>query len=426
MRPRALVLALLALGPPAVAAVPARAHTYLWIDEAGATHATDDPARIAPAARGHLVPEGDARVGLWRGSLEGPPPPATHDGTHAGADRALRLVRGALDDLGRGETARASAALDSALVLAPNLAEAHWYLALLAQARGHLDEAASHLRDFLATAGEALEPWRASAERRLAALSDEERLARPESGSAALARIAQEHPRFRLEVDPALLSGDRDYLDTVLRYLEEARDHGSTLLGVVPAAPTGIALYGRGAYDRAYRHRFTFRTVGFFDGRVHVVSAAHPSGELRALLFHELTHALFRERTGGDRPYWLNEGLAELAGRAARRQGGLAATERDALRSAIDAGRWRPLSQLSGGFAGLSDPEARAAYLEAAAAAAWIVAHTDAAARARLLERLGAGASEDDALREIVGKNAAGIDAAVRAQIEAEFPRFAP
>ena len=425
MRPRALSTALLALGL-AAAAAPARGHTYLWIDDAGVTHATSDPAAVPPAARGRLVPEGDARAGLWREGLEGPPAPAVHDGTHAEADRARRLVRGALDDLGRGETARAAAALEAALALAPNLAEAHWYLALLEQARGHFDDAASHLRDFLATAGDGLDPWRASAGRRLAALSDEERLARPGSGAAPLARIAQEHPRFRIEVDPALLAGERDYLDTVLRYLEEARDHASAHLGVVPAEPTAVAFYGRAAYDRAYRHRFTFRTVGFFDGRVNVVSAAHPSGELRALLFHEITHALFRERAGGDRPYWLNEGLAELAGRAARSQPGLTATERETLRSAIDTGRWRPLSELSAGFAGLSDPEAREAYLESAAAAAWITARTDAASRARLLQRIGEGASASDALREAVGRDVAGVDAAVRAQIEAEFPKFSP
>ncbi len=404
----------------------AQAYTYLWLDEAGVTHATGDPASVPSSARARLVPEGEARTRLWEDGLAGPPPPSGHDGTHSDADRARRLVRGALGDLGRGEVARAATALAAALALAPNTAEAHWYLALLAQQRGHLDDAAGHLRDFLATAGEGLEPWRASAARRLAALSDEERLARPGSRSAPLARMAQDHPRFRLEVDPALVAGERGYLDTVLRYLEEARDWGTTHLGVVPAEPTGVVLYGRAAYQQAHRHRFSFQTVGFYDGRVHVISAAHPSAELRALLFHEMLHALFHERAGSDRPYWLNEGLAELSGRAARHQQGLSASEREALRSAIDDGRWIPLAGLSAGFAGLSDPAARAAYLESTAAAAWVVARTDAAARASLLQRLADGVSEDDALRTAVGRDTHGIDTAVRAEIEAEFPRFAP
>ncbi len=412
----------------AVVGVPAPAapHTYLWVDEAGATHATGDLSAVPPTARERLVPEGEARDALWGGDLEGPPPPSVYDGTHDAADRARRLLRGALEDLGRGETARAGSTLAAALALAPNLAEAHWYLALLEQQRGHLDEAASHLRDFVATAGEGLESWRASASRRLAALEDEERLARPTSKSVALARVAREHPRFRVEVDSALIDGERGYLDTVLRYLEEAFDYGAGQVGSRPAEPTGVVLYGRGAYDRAHRHRFSFQTVGFFDGRIHVVSAAHPAGELRALLFHEFVHALFRERTGGDRPYWLNEGLAELAGRAARRQEGLSVSERSSLRAAIEGGRWMPLADLSAGFSGLSDPVARAAYLQSTAAAAWIVERTDAAARAELLRRIGEGESEDDALRAVVGTDTRGVDAAVRARIEAEFPSFAP
>lgn len=404
----------------------AAAHTYLWVDAAGVTHATDDLAEVPAAARGRLVPEGEGRERLWGGDLVGPSPPSLYDGTHDADDRARRLLRGALDDLGSGETARAGIALSAALALSPRLAEAHWYLALLSQQRGHLDEAAAHLRDFLATAGEALEPWRASAARRLAALEDEERLARPTSKSVALAQVAREHPQFRLEVDPALLDAGRGYLDTVLRYLGEAFDYAVAQVGQRPAEPTGVVLYGRGAYDRAYRHRFSFQTVGFFDGRVHVVSAAYPAGELRALLFHELVHALFRERTGGDRPYWLNEGLAELAGRAARRQVGLSPSDRAALRDAIESGRWMPLADLSAGFSGLSDPVARAAYLESTAAAAWIVARTDTAARADLLRRIGAGESEDDALRAVVGTDTRGIDAAVRASIAAEFPPFSP
>ena len=194
----------------------------------------------------------------------------------------------------------------------------------------------------------------------------------------------------------------------------------------MPAEPTGVVLYGRAAYLQAHRHRFTFQTVGFYDGRIHVVSAAHPSGELRALLFHEFTHALFRERTGDDRPYWLNEGLAELAGRTARQRDGLSPSERGQLRAAIEDGRWTPLPELSPGFAGLSDTSARGAYLQSTAAAEWIVDRTDPASRAELLRRLGAGESEDEALRAILGRDTLGIDAAVREEILREFPEFGP
>ena len=403
---------------------PSAAATFLWVDEAGLTHATSDPAAVPKDARARLVPEGDARARIWEDGLSGPRPPAAHDGTHDPRDRALRLVNGALDDLARGETSRATASLRAALALAPATAEAHWYLALLEQQRGHLDAAEEHLRDFLASAGESLSPWRPSAERRLAALSDEVRLERPAVAPAPLLDLASDHPRFRLQVDAALVTNEADYAATALRYLEEARSFAATQLGVEPAEPTGVVLYGKAAYLQAHRHRFSFQTVGFYDGRIHVVSAAHPAGELRALLFHEFTHALFRERTGDDRPYWLNEGLAELAGRAARQQEGLSRSDREQLRAAIEEGRWTPLSRLSPGFAGLSDVAARAAYLQSTAAADWLVRRSDAASRAELLRRLGTGEGEDQALRAVVGRDTKGVDAAVREEVLREFPEF--
>lgn len=408
-----------------LSAAQAAAETWLWVDADGVTHVTDDPAAVPEAARDRLVPEGEARARIWADGVEGPPVGGERSGGERVA-RARRLVAGALDELRAGETARARASLEAALRSDPDLAEAHWYLALLEHQRGQLGASAEHLQDFLATAGEELAPWRASAERRLARLADEQRLADPSRAGLPGHWLEREHPHFRLELDPALASRDGAYLATVVGYLEEARAQVATLLGVVPAEPTGVVLYGRAAYLQAHRHRFTFQTVGFFDGRIHVSSAAHPAGEMRALLFHELVHAAFRERTGGDRPYWLNEGLAELAGRAARGQGGLSLDERRTLRAAIEDGRWVPLARLDAGFSGLTDVQARAAYLQSAAAASWLLARTSATERAELLRRLGAGEPLDEALRAVVGVDGAGLDAAIRAGILGEFPAFAP
>ena len=146
-----------------------------------------------------------------------------------------------------------------------------------------------------------------------------------------------------------------DFAKTVLRYLQQAREAAKERLGSVPEEPMGVVFYGKAAYLQAHRHRFSFQTIGFFDGRIHVVSAAHPAGELRALLFHEYSHAVFREKTGGDRPYWLNEGLAELSERAALRRTGLTHSERASLRIRIDSGTWIPLLELAPSFSGLDD-----------------------------------------------------------------------
>ena len=400
--------------------IEAAAEIYVWLDDAGVTHITDDPAAIPEGASGG----GEGRQalrGLWNDVLG---PPLGRDGADVSQaeDRARRLIRGAIADLERGENARAAVALQSVLRLEPGRSEAHWYLALLDRQRGHYQASEVHLRAFLSSAGDALEPWRASARRRLAALADERRLADAELDRSAAQWVGLSHPHFRVVYDSELGAASPDYASTVLRYLEEARSAVAARLGALPAEAMGVMFYGKAAYLQAHRHRFSFQTVGFFDGRIHVVSAAHPSGELRALLFHEYAHAVYREQTGGDRPYWLNEGLAELSERASRSREGLTRSERASLRRRIDADSWIPLRRLAPGFSGLEDSDARAAYTEATAAAAWIQARSDRAGRAGLLTRLGQGLSDDDALRELVGLDTEGLDKALRTWIRDEFP----
>jgi hypothetical protein len=335
--------------------------------------------------------------------------------------RTQRALRAAVDDLRRGENGRAAAELRGILREQPGRPEPHWYLALLDRHRGRYDSAASHLEAFLATAGDGLEDWRVQARRRLATLDDERRLVDHTRARAGEPWPERASDHFRVQLDPDLDAIAPGYANTVVDYLEQARVATTERLGAEPAEPMGVVFYGRAAYDEAHRERFSFRTVGFFDGQIHVVSAAHPAGELRALLFHEYTHAVFRDRTGGDRPYWLNEGLAELAERASRDQPGLTRSERLQLKRRIDGREWLPLRRLAPSFGGLEDEEARAAYLESTAAAAWLEARSDRAGRGRLLDRIGAGVPTDEALRELLGMDTNAVDAAVQAWIQSEF-----
>jgi hypothetical protein len=184
-------------------------------------------------------------------------------------------------------------------------------------------------------------------------------------------------------------------------------------------------LYGKAAYLAAHQHRFSFPTVGFFDGRIHVASAAHPAGEMRSLLFHEFTHAVFAERSGGDRPFWLNEGLAELAERASRGERGISRSERALLRQRIDAGEWIALERLAPGFGGLDEASARIAYLESTAAAAWVESHAGAAGMGALLDAIAAGHDFDAALRRAIDADTAQLGATLRRQIQSEFAPWA-
>ena len=344
-------------------ALAAAAEPWVWVDGQGVTHIADDPAAVPETVREQGAQDREALRDLWqdvRGPLDAPPA----GGAGQAQERTLRLIRGAVSDLERGETARAQVALESVLRDEPGQAEAHWYLALLERQRGRYDSAQAHLEAFLASAGDALDPWRSSAQRRLGALADERRLAEPlaegrrPTSSRSRRRISA-YTTTRHSGAPRATTPDR------ARYLEEARESASERLGAVPREAMGVVFYGKAAYLQAHRHRFCFQTVGFFDGRIHVVSAGHPAGELRGLLFHEYTHAVFRERTGGDRPYWLNEGFAEVAERASHSSLRLTRSELVSLRGRIDEGRWIPLRRIAPSFSGLDDADARAAYLEA-------------------------------------------------------------
>jgi hypothetical protein len=401
----------------ALFAAPSLAELHVWVDAEGQTHVSDDPESVPPDAAAEPGAAGD----LWGGRVVGPQPRASGRDRSESERRVDILVRGALDDLRRGETARAAVTLESVLRVDPGNAEAHWYLGLLDRQRGRLDAAQRHLEAFLAHAGDAHEDWRASAQRRLAGLRDERRLANEQSQSGPLRLVAAQTAHFRIHYDARLGEASPDYARTVVRYLEEAYRDVVTRLGVAPREPTGVVLYGKAAYLAAHQHRFSFPTGGFFDGRIHVASAAHPAGELRSLLFHEFTHAVFSERTGGDRPFWLNEGLAELAERVSRGERGVSRSERALLRRRIEAGEWIPLERLAPGFGGLDESSARIAYLEATTAAAWVESRAGSAGMGALLDAIAAGQDFDAALRRACGADTAALDAALRREIQAEF-----
>ena len=421
---RSIGIALVALVSGMLVTSPAVAsEIHFWVDEAGVTHFTDDPEAVPPNQERQAA-DLEMLRGAWIDGITGPMPQDDGGDSSDGEARVRRLLRGALADLERGEVARADSTLRGVLRLSPRRPEAHWYLALLSRGRGRFHAAEQHLRIFLETAGPELSGWRREAASRLAALADERQLADPERlrGPLRLESIASES--FRVQVDSRLGETSSDYASRVLGFLEEARSEVSRVLGVAPLEPLGVLLYGKAAYVRAHAHRFSFQTVGFFDGRIHVASPAHPTEALRGILFHEYTHAVFREQTGGDRPYWLNEGLAEQVERRSRGRAASTRSERASLRAHIETGSWIPLRSIADSFSGLSDEKARDAYLQSVVTAAFIESRTEVAERRRLLELLGEGFSIDQALHAVMGLDSDDLDREVQAEIRAEFPEW--
>ena len=97
--------------------VPLKAGTglYVWVGEDGTTHVTDDPEKIPPERRDLVLERVEELRALWDDGLSGPPLVTPRGASGSEEDRVLRQVRGAVDDLRRGETARATATLRSVL-----------------------------------------------------------------------------------------------------------------------------------------------------------------------------------------------------------------------------------------------------------------------------------------------------------------------
>ena len=400
--------------------------SFVWVDEHGLTHLTDDPAGVPDAVRAeNRLASRDRLDTLWDDGVAGPPLTTPPGSSGSDDDRVVRLLTGVRADLARGEQARAAATLRSLLRIDPARPEPYWYLAELDQQRGRYASARGHLLEYLHRAGARRDhSFRAAARARLKQLDEEEALADTQRERGPLRLVDYNGENFRLELDAEL--GIRpEFAGTVMNYLEGAHRDVAHQLGVVPEEPIGVVFYGRASYLRAHQKRFSFQTVGFFDGRIHVSSPAEPGGPLRALLYHEYAHALYREQTGGDRPYWLNEGLAELVERRAKGVPTSTRSERASLRTRIAGGDWIPLRRIAPSFGGLQGEAARAAYLESIVAAGWIEERTDVEARAGLLRRLGEGWSIDQALHQTLGVDTDGLDTAIQRRLLDEFPAIA-
>ena len=107
-----------------VLAQAASADDFVWVDENGVTHFTNDPSKVPAELRREGGSSLDDTRGLWDrwilGERTGTPPGAGG----SDADRVTRLLRGAESDLRRGETSRAAATLRSIVELDPTRAEA--------------------------------------------------------------------------------------------------------------------------------------------------------------------------------------------------------------------------------------------------------------------------------------------------------------
>lgn len=129
------------------------------------------------------------------------------------------------------------------------------------------------------------------------------------------------------------------------------------------------------------------------DGVVRIrPQTAQKESELRRVLRHELTHAIIDQKTKGNCPHWLQEGIAQfLDGTDVR------ATEAWLRRQTTPL---IPLFRIEGPFRDRDETTREAAYRESASAVSFLVSRIGRNGLLFLVERLGEGRPFDRALLE--------------------------
>jgi tetratricopeptide (TPR) repeat protein len=157
---------------------------------------------------------------------------------------------------------------------------------------------------------------------------------------------------FEMAADEPLARGVTERLETAYRRI------GNTL-GIHPSQPVTVVLYTREQFSDITK--LAAWSVAAYDGRIRLpirVAEGEP-GELDRVLSHEYVHAVIARLGGRTVPAWLNEGLATVLEPEASAD----------AEATLVLSRERPaLSELHGGFVGLSTRDAEVAYATAARA----------------------------------------------------------
>lgn len=394
------------------AAVLLPSEVAIWVDPDGKTWLTDRDTPVPGAER--VTPE-DLAI-RWNGRRTGKPlPPGTSSSSDD--DRYLSAVLAARADVERGDLQIGLRALRRLQRQHPTRPEAAILLAQVERHRGRLEAARDALDAVLSTASRVPDRWREAALRERSEIEQELALAKAKSGQVWETR-SLESQHFLVTYDHQFAG--RAYGDQVVELLEQARTAMQRQLGRELARPLEVRLYTRAHYLEAYKHRFGFATVGFYDGAIHVVSAKRPRNELYALVAHEYVHALFKEATGSHQPFFLNEGIADRAEEAARGRPQLSREEWRRLVEALRSNEWIPLESLVQGFSGLKGAQALLAYLESRASVELIETRRPGAIAA-FLDACADGKPWQDALRAATGWDTQALEAALQEEVRSRF-----
>ncbi|MBE9536304.1 MAG: tetratricopeptide repeat protein [Proteobacteria bacterium] len=179
----------------------------------------------------------------------------------------------------------------------------------------------------------------------------------------------------------------------LLMLLEEAYHKAGADLGVYPEKPVTVILYTKQQFSDVTRSPAW--AGGLYDGKIRLPSGgiSQKTDELMRVVYHEYTHALIHQATGGNCPTWLNEGLAQLE------EGADISRAKNFLQR---MGGPVPLDQLEDSFIRLDRSTALRAYATSLLAVDYIIDEYSLAYIKNILELLGEGKSISEAIRSVL------------------------
>ena len=180
----------------------------------------------------------------------------------------------------------------------------------------------------------------------------------------------------------------------VLHTLEEHYSAIESELNYSPSEPIGVVLYTQQSFADITRAPSWVGALNDGRIRVPVQGLSGVNSDLSRILKHELTHSFIQQKTHGRASTWVQEGVAQwMEGKRSEENAAV-------LVRIYEEGQAAPLGKLEGSWMGLSADVARYAYAWALANVEYIVETQGMGDVERILDRIGEGASAENALKE--------------------------
>lgn len=203
--------------------------------------------------------------------------------------------------------------------------------------------------------------------------------------------------------------------DQIQQTLEDAYGKLVSELGIVPRNNISVSLYTQQEFFDVTQAPAWIGAINDGKLRIPIQGLAAMTPALARVLKHELAHSFINQAAHGRCPQWLNEGIAQLV------EPKTVAARGSRLAQQYIAGRNIPLKDLETSFMGYSPAEAMLAYDEGLAASEFIRDTYGMAELRNILERIGDGATPEQALQATMRLDYPGFEQELTRYLSAKY-----